>query len=56
MGLVLQIIGVLFAVASLVYSVIAIINGSSKAIGLLLLVVGVSLVKIGREIYKNQNR
>lgn len=56
MGLILQIIGFLFAITSLVLSVIAIINGSSKTTGLLLLAIGASLIKIGRDIHKNQKQ
>ncbi len=56
MGLALQMIGVLSVVVSLVYNITAIMNGSLNTVGVLLLVIGVLLVKIGRKIYKKQNR
>lgn len=56
MGLLLQILGVLALIASLVCSIIAIVNGTSKTVAILLLVVGVSLIKIGRVIYSNNRK
>lgn len=55
MGLLLQILGVLALIASLVCSIIEIVNGTSKTSAILLLVVGVTLIKIGRNIYKKNN-
>lgn len=56
MGLLLQILGVLALIASLVCSIIAIVNGTSKTTAILLLVAGVSLIKIGRTIYNNTHK
>lgn len=56
MGLLLQILGVLVLIASLVCSIIAIVNGTSKTVAILLLVVGASLIKIGRAIYTNNHK
>lgn len=55
MGLLLQILGVLVLIASLVCSIIAIANGTLKTVAILLLVVGASLIKIGRAIYINNH-
>ena len=54
MGVLLQIIGVLILIASLIYSIIAIINGTPKTIAIVLLIVGGSLIRIGRDIYNNK--
>lgn len=56
MGLLLQILGVLVLIASLVCSIIAIVNGTSKTVAIFLLVVGASLIKIGRGIYSNNHK
>lgn len=56
MGLLLQILGVLALIASLVCSIIAIVNGTSKTVAILLLVAGASLIKIGRAIYSNNRK
>ena len=56
MGLLLQIFGVLILVVSFIFSIIAIINGTSKSIGVFLLVVGALMVKIGRIIYSNTRK
>jgi hypothetical protein len=56
MGLLLQILGVLALIASLVCSIIAIVNGTSKTTVILLLVAGASLIKIGRTIYNNTHK
>ena len=56
MGLLLQILGVLVLIASLVCSIIAIVNGTSKTVAIILLVVGASLIKIGRGIYSNNHK
>lgn len=56
MDLLLQILGVLVLIASLVCSIIAIVNGVSKTVAILLLVVGASLIKIGRVIYTNNHK
>ena len=56
MGLAFQIIGVLLVIVSLICSVISIIDGSSKTIGIVLLIGGYSLIKIGRKMYRNTKR
>lgn len=56
MGLLLQLLGVLALIASLICSIVAISNGTSKIVAILLLVVGASLIKIGRTIYKNSRK
>ena len=56
MGLLLQIIGVLVTIASLVFSIMAIINGTSTSIPVLLVLVGGMLVRIGRKIYNNDRK
>lgn len=56
MGLLLQILGVLTLIASLVCSIMAIVNGTPKTVAILLLVVGGSLIKIGRSIYSNNRK
>lgn len=56
MGLLLQILGVLALIASLVCSIIAIVNGTSKTAAILLLVAGASSIKIGRAIYYNTQK
>lgn len=56
MDVLLMILGVIAAIASLVLSIIAIINGTSKTIPLLLLAVAVSLIKIGRDINNNKHK
>lgn len=53
MGLILQIIGVLISLGSLIYSIIAIVNGTSTTISIILLVVGATLVRLGRKIYND---
>ena len=53
MGLLLQIVGVIITVASLIYSIVAIVNGTSSTISIILLVAGGILVRIGRKIYNN---
>ncbi len=55
MGLLLQIIGVLVLVASIVLNIIALVNGTSNTVGLVLLIAGGFLVRIGRVIY-NHNK
>lgn len=49
MGVALQIIGVLFIIAALVFGIIAIINKSSATLTVALLVIGGALVRIGRK-------
>lgn len=56
MGLLLQILGVLALIASLVCSIMTIVNGTPKTVAILLLVVGGSLIKIGRSIYSNNRK
>lgn len=56
MDLLLQLLGVLTLLASLVCSIIAIINGTSKIVAILLLVAGASLIKIGKDIYYKNNK
>ena len=53
MGLLLQIVGVIITIASLIYSIVAIVNGTSSSIAIVLLVAGGLLVRIGRKIYNN---
>ena len=40
MGLLLQIVGVIITIASLIYSIVAIVNGTSSSIAIILLVAG----------------
>ncbi len=54
MGLLLQIIGVIILIVSLIYGIFSIMSGNSKSLVLILLVIGTSLVRIGRDIYKNK--
>ncbi len=49
MGLLIQLLGVIALLASIVCSIIAIKNGTSKNVAILLLVVGSVLIKIGRK-------
>lgn len=56
MGLLLQILGVIALIVSLVGSIIAIVNGTSKTVAILMLVVGASLIKIGKAIYSNNRK
>lgn len=56
MDVFLMILGIIAAIASLVLSIIAIINGTSKTIPLLLLAIAVSLIKIGRVINHNNRK
>ena len=56
MHLILQIGGVVFLLISFGCSIYAITNNTSKTLAILLLVVGASLIKIGRAIYKNSKR
>lgn len=56
MGLILQIMGVLVSILSLMYSITAIINGTPKTIAFVLLIIGGSMVRIGRDIHKNSKR
>lgn len=51
MGILLQILGIIALIASLMCSIIAFTNGGSKVCALVLLAIGSSLVKIGRDIY-----
>ena len=53
MGLLLQNVGVIITIASLIYSIVAIVNGTSSSIAIILLVAGGLLVRIGRKIYNN---
>lgn len=53
MGLLLQIVGVIITIASLIYSIVAIVNGTSSSIAIILLVAGGLLVRIVRKIYNN---
>ena len=50
MGVALQIIGVLFIIAALVFGIIAIINKSSATLTVVRLVIGGSLIRVGRKI------
>lgn len=54
MGLLLQIIGVLITVVSLIFSIIAIINGTFSNISVALVIFGGILVRLGRKIYNNK--
>ncbi len=54
MGLFLVILGVISVLSSLIFSIISIVNDLSKTIPLALLIIGFSLIKIGREILKNK--
>lgn len=56
MDVFLMILGIVVAITSLVLSIIAIINGTSKTIPLLLLAIAVSLIKIGRDINHNNRK
>ncbi len=56
MGIALQIIGVLILIASLVFGILAILNKAQSIIAVSLLVLGGSLIRIGREIYKNNKK
>ncbi len=54
MDVLLILAGFLAAIASLVLSIIAIVRGTSKIAPLLLLVFGVSLIKVGRELNRKK--
>ena len=56
MGIALQIIGVLILIISLVFSILAILNKAQSVIPVLLLIVGGTMIRIGREIYKNNKK
>ena len=54
MGLLLQIIGVISLIVSLVYSIISISSGSFNSLAIVFLVSGSSLIRIGRSIYNSK--
>lgn len=54
MGLALQIIGVVVTLVSLIYSITAIIKGTSSSIAIILVIIGGVLIRIGRKIYRNK--
>lgn len=56
MGIALQIIGVLILIISLVFSILTILNKAQSVIPVLLLIVGGTMIRIGREIYKNNKK
>lgn len=51
MGVALQILGVLFLIAALIFGIIAIVNKSSATLTVVLLVVGGALIRIGRKMH-----
>ncbi len=55
MGLFLQLLGVLFLLISLVINIISIINKAVNTGAVALLIVGIALIQLGRNIYKKQS-
>lgn len=51
MGILLQIIGVISVIISLVYSILMLISGTYKPQSIIFLVLGVVLIRLGRIIY-----
>lgn len=51
MGILLQLLGFIALVASLVLGIISIVNHTQNIVGFILLIIGISLVKIGRDVY-----
>ncbi len=49
MRVALQIIGVLFIIATLVFAIIAIVNKSSSTLAVVFLVIGGTLIRAGRK-------
>lgn len=54
MGIILQIIGVLSALAALVVGIISIATGSFHDWSLVFLFVGIFLIRLGRKIYNDK--
>lgn len=54
MGLALQIIGVIATIVSLILSIVGIVTGSGATSGLMLLMIGIALVRLGRIMYRNK--
>lgn len=51
MGVALRIIGVLFIIVALVFGIIAIVNKSSATLTVVLLVIGGTLIRVGRKMH-----
>lgn len=56
MGLLLQLIGIIISLVSVVFSIIAIVNGTRPTIALIFVIVGASLVRIGRKIHNDDRK
>lgn len=56
MGILLQIIGVISVIASLVCSIIILINGTHASQAVVLLILGVGLIRLGRRIYNSSKK
>lgn len=56
MGILLQIIGVVSVIASLVCSIIILINGTHASQAVVLLILGVGLIRLGRRIYNSSKK
>lgn len=56
MGLLLQLIGIIISLVSVVFSIIAIVNGTRPTIALIFVIVGGSLVRIGRKIHNDDRK
>lgn len=51
MNVALQIVGVLFLIAALIMGIIAIVNKTSATLTVVLLVIGGTLIRMGRKIH-----
>lgn len=56
MGIVLQIIGIISVIASLVCSIIILINGTHGSQAVVLLILGAGLIRLGRKIHKSSKK
>lgn len=56
MGILLQIIGVISVIASLVCSIIILINGTHASQAVVLFILGIGLIRFGRKIYNSNKK